>query len=132
MLRQLLCIRFKPIIRVITVFTKKRSHAKRQWLFLITIVMILVLFILYGYTSVFTLYLYGYPFCLDALHVGFISLAQALTISIISLFIVFSKKTFDHTYLLPILGSITLIVGLIGFSLAKKVWLLYIGNISLN
>ncbi len=112
---------------MITVFTKKRSGYRRQRLFLITIVMILLLFILYGYTSVFTLYLYGHPFCLDALNVAFISLAQALTVSIISLLIVFWKKTVDKTYLLPILGSITLIIGLTVFSVAKRVWLLYIG-----
>ena len=94
--------------------------------------MILALFILYGYTSVFTLYLYGHPFCLDALHVAFISLAQALTISIISLLIVFSKKTSDETYTLPILGSIALITGLTVFGIAKRVWLLYIGKVILD
>jgi hypothetical protein len=90
--------------------------------------MILLLFILYGYTSVFTLYLYGHPFCLDALNVAFISLAQALTVSIISLLIVLSKRTFDKTYILPLLGSIALIIGLTIFSFVKKIWLLYIGK----
>ncbi len=84
--------------------------------------MILLLFILYGYTSIFTLYLYGHPFCLDALHVALIWLAQSLTVSIISLLIVFSKKTFDKRYLLPLLGS----MGLTLFSVAKRVWLFYI------
>jgi hypothetical protein len=91
---------------MITVFIKKRSGSKRQRLFLISIVMILVLSILYGYTSVFTLlYLYGHLFCLDTLHVALISLAQTWTVLIISLLIVFSKKTF--------------------FSVAKTLWLLY-------
>jgi hypothetical protein len=90
--------------------------------------MILVLFILYGYTSVFTLYLYGHPFCFDALNVALISLAQALTLSIVSLLIVLSKRTFDKTYILPFLGLIALIIGLTMFSFVKKLWLLYIGK----
>jgi PCFT/HCP family folate transporter-like MFS transporter 1/3 len=113
-------------MRVITVFTKKRSGHNRQRLFLITIVTILVLFILYGYTSVFTLYLYGHPFCLDALNVALITLAQSLTVSIVSLFIVLSKRTFDKTYILPLLGSIALIIGLSIFSFVKQIWLLYL------
>jgi hypothetical protein len=116
---------------MITVFTIKRSGRNRERLILITIVTILVLFILYGYSSVFTLYLYGHPFCLDALNVGLISLSQALTISVISLLIVLCKKTLDKTYILPLLGSIALIIGLIIFSIGKRLWLLYIGKIIL-
>lgn len=127
-IRQLFRVRLKPIIRMITVFTIKRSGHKRQSLFLITIVMILVLFIFYGYSSVFTLYLYGHPFCLNALHVALITLAQSLTVSIVSLLIIFSKKTFDKTYILPLFGSIALIIGLSVFSFVKQVWLLYIGK----
>jgi hypothetical protein len=89
--------------------------------------MILLLFILYGYTSVFSLYLYGHPFCLDALNVGFISLAQALTVSIVSLLIVFLKKKVDKTFIIPLIGSIALITGLTVFGLSKRVWLLYVG-----
>ncbi len=110
-------------------FIVKRSGSKRKWIILITIVTILLLFILFGYTSVFPLYLYGQPFCMDAFNVGLISLAQASTVFLISLLIMLCKKALNDTYLLPLLGSLGLIVGLILFSVAKRIWLLYIGKV---
>jgi hypothetical protein len=39
------------------------------------------------------------------------------------------KKALNDTYVLPLLGSIAFIVGLILFSVAKRIWLLYIGKV---
>lgn len=86
---------------------------------------------LYGYTSIFALYLYGHPFCLDAFNVGMLSLSQALTIIPISLMIMLCKNKLDKTYILPLLGSFSFIIGLIIFSISKKLWLLYIGKVIL-
>lgn len=116
---------------IITVFTVKRSNSKRQRIILITIVTILLLFIVYGYHSIFLLYLYGYPFCLDAFHVGLLSLAQAITIFVITFLIMLCKKTLNDTYILPIVGSLAFIASLVLFSIVKKIWLLYIGKIIL-
>jgi hypothetical protein len=129
LIRQLARIRLKPIIGVITVFVVKRSGNKRQWIILLTIATIFLLSVLFGYSSVFALYLYGRPFCLDAFHVGLITLAQGLTIFLMSSLIILCKKTTNDTYIFPILGSIALIVGLSVFSVAKKMWLVYIGKV---
>ena len=128
LIRQLARIRLKPITRIITVFVVKRSDSKRQRIILITIVTILLFFVLFGYTSIFSLYLYGHPFCLDAFSVALLSLAQALTVFIASFLVIVCKKFLNESYVLPLLGSFALTIGLTLFSVAKKLWLLYIGN----
>jgi hypothetical protein len=126
-IRQLARIRLKPIVRSVTVFIVKRSGNKRQQLALITIVIILLQVVLLGYFSVFALYLYGRPLCLDALHVSILSSAQAVVVFLLSMVTGFCKKSLGSTYLLPVLGSLAVIVNLIILSLAKRIWLLYIG-----
>lgn len=128
LIRQLSRIRLKPIARTITVFTVKRSGHKRQWLIVLTIVVILLLFMLYGYVTMFALYLYGRPFCLNAFSVGMLSLAQALTIIPVSLIFMLCKNKLDNNYVLPIVGSLFFMIGLVLFSIAKQLWLLYIGK----
>jgi hypothetical protein len=127
LIRQLARIRLKPILGTVTVFTVKRSGNKRQHLALITIVIILLQVVLLGYLSVFSLYLYGRPLCLDALHVSLLSSAQAIVVFSLSMLSAFSKKSLDSTYLLAVLGSLAVIVNLIILTFARRVWLLYIG-----
>jgi hypothetical protein len=109
------------------VFTAKRSGNKQQQFILITIVLILIQTILLGYFSVFSLYLYGRPFCLDALHVSILSSVQAIITVVLSLIAARVKVRFDKTYVWAVLGSFAVIANLIILSLAKTVWLLYIG-----
>jgi hypothetical protein len=120
-------IRVKPFIRIVTVFTEKRSGNKQQQFIFITIGLILFYTMLLGYLSVFSLYLYGRPFCLDALHVSILSSVQAIVTVLLSLLAARSKIPFDNTYLWAVLGSLAVIANLIILSLAKTVWLLYIG-----
>ncbi len=131
LIRQLARIRLKPIVRSVTVFIVKRSGNKRQQLALITIVIILLQVVLLGYLSVFSLYLYGRPLCLDALHVSLLSSTQAIIVFLLSMLTAWCKKSLDSTYLLPLLGSLAVIVNLIILSLAKRIWLLYIGEMIL-
>jgi hypothetical protein len=127
LIRQLARIRVKPIIRIVKVFTVKRSDNKQQQFILITIVLILLQTMLLGYLSVFSLYLYGRPFCLDALHVSILSSVQAIITVLLSLIAARSKIRFEKTYLWTVLGSLAVIANLIILSLAKTVWLIYIG-----
>ncbi len=127
LIRQLALIRVKPLIRIVKVFTAKRSGNKQQQFILITIVLILIQTILLGYFSVFSLYLYGRPFCLDALHVSILSSVQAIITVVLSLIAARVKVRFDKTYVWAVLGSFAVIANLIILSLAKTVWLLYIG-----
>lgn len=83
---------------------------------------------LYGYVTMFALYLYGRPFCLNAFSVGMISLAQALTIIPIALIFMFCQNQCDDTYILPIIGSSCFMIGMVLFGIAKQIWLLYLGK----
>jgi hypothetical protein len=127
LIRQLARIRIKPIARIVTVFTAKRSGSKRLQLAIITIVLILIQSVLFGYLSVFALYLYGRPMCFDSLNVSLLSSVPAIAVFLLSMFTALIKKPMDRTYLLPILGSIAAIINLIMLGLAKRIWLLYIG-----
>jgi hypothetical protein len=110
------------------VFTVKRSGNKRQQLTFIIIVLILLRTVFFGYFSVFSLYLYGRPLCLDALHVSLLSSVQAVLTFLLSTCTALSKKSLDRTYLAAILGSFSVIINLIIVGLAKRIWLLYIGE----
>ncbi len=127
LIHQLARIRIKPIVRTVTVFTTKRSGTKQQQLALITIVIILLQIMVLGALSMFSLYLYGRPLCLDALHVSFIAGTQAIAVVVFSILTALSKVSLDKTYVLAILGSLAAVVNLIIVCLAKRVWLLYIG-----
>jgi hypothetical protein len=74
-----------------------------------------------------SLYLYGRPLCLDALHVSFLSSTHAIAVVLLSTLTALSKKSLNKTYLLSTLGTLATIVYLIILSLARRVWLLYIG-----
>jgi hypothetical protein len=126
--RQLARIRLKPIIRTVTVFTKKRSGKKRQQLAFITIISILLQTVVFGFYSVFSLYLYGRPLCLDALHVSVLSSVQAIIVFLLSILAALRKKSWSNSYLLPSLGLLAVMVDLIIFSVAKTIWLVYIGK----
>jgi hypothetical protein len=132
LIHQLSRIRLKVVLRVVNVFIINRPNNNRLQLLLITLVTFLLLFMLFGFYSVFTLYIYGRPFCLDALNVAFISMAQAIAIFFFNMIAILSKQKLDKTFLPPILGSVALIINLLLFGLAKRIWLLYIGLIYLH
>lgn len=127
LIRQLARIRVKPLIRIVTVFTVKRSGNKQQQFIFITIVLILLHTMLLGFLSVISLYLYGRPLCLDAFHVSILSSAHGIFTVLLSLIAARIKIEFDKTYWWAVLGSLGIIANLIILSLAKTIWLLYIG-----
>jgi hypothetical protein len=114
--------------RIVHVFVAKRPGNNRQKLSLITLVIIILLVVHYGYHSMYILYLYGRPFCMNALSVSLLASAQALLILLLTVLAVHFKQQMDSTYLPPIIGALALAVDLVVFGLAKVVWLLYIGK----
>lgn len=82
---------------------------------------------LLGYSSVFSLYLYGRPLCLDALHVSILSSVRAVIAFFLSLIAALIKIPLDRTYLWAVVGSFAVFADLIIMSFAKTIWLLYIG-----
>ena len=131
MIQQCARIRLKPIIRIVKVFIVKRTDNKRKQLVWITIVLILLQSVMLGYFSVYALYLYGRPMCLDALHVSLLSSTQAVVTFLLSILTAVCKTSFDSTYFAPIFGTLTVITQLIMLSFAKQLWLLYIGCVNL-
>jgi hypothetical protein len=125
--RQFSLVRLKPIQRIYTTFAAKRFGNNRKKLILITLVIILLLIVNFGYSSMYILYLYGRPFCMNALSVSLLVCAQALLILLLTLLAVRFKQQMESTYLPSIIGALALIVDLIFFGLAKVVWLLYVG-----
>ncbi|CAF1606817.1 unnamed protein product [Adineta ricciae] len=125
--KQLTLIRLKYLINIVTAYTKKRSDNKRQLLLLITIISILIQVAVFGYLSVLSLYLYGQPLCLDALHVGLLSTAQAVLVFLWSTITALINKPFDNSYLPLFMGIFAVIGNLIILAFAKTIWLLYIG-----
>jgi hypothetical protein len=120
-------VRLEPIKRIAQVFAVKRPGNNRLKLVLISIATVLLLFVHFGYYSMYILYLYGRPFCMNALMVSLISSAQALCIILLTSLAVRFKRQMDTTYLPPIIGTLALAVDLSIFGLAKVVWLLYAG-----
>jgi hypothetical protein len=105
----------------------KRSGNNQQVIVLITLAIIILLFVHFGYYSTYIMCLYGRPFCMNALTVSLLASAQALFILILTVLAVRFKRQMDSTYLPPIIGALALTVDLVIFGLAKVVWLLYIG-----
>lgn len=121
--------RLKPIVRCIQVFLVKRPGRNQQHLFLISIVNILLLLMLFGYMSVFALFAYGRPFCMDAFHVGMLATTHAISVCVFTIIISCIKsERLDRTYVLPIVGLLAIVIDLIIFGLAKWTWLLYVGS----
>ena len=126
-IRQLTRIRLLPIVRTFTVFFVKRSGKKQQHLVLITLITILIVFMASGPSSVRTLYLYGHPFCMDAVNVSLLLSSQSILAFALSLIAACVKKKLDNTFLLPILGLIAVASEFVLLGLARTIWPLYIG-----
>jgi hypothetical protein len=109
------------------VFTVKRPGNNRQKFNLITLVTIILLIVHFGYYSIYIVYLYGYPFCMNALTISLLASAHALFVLLLTVLAVRFKRQMDSTYLPPIIGAFALSVALVIFGLSKVVWLLYIG-----
>ncbi|CAF3837992.1 unnamed protein product [Adineta steineri] len=80
-IRQIASIRLQPIVRCVQVFLIKRPGHNQQHLLLISIANILLLLMLFGYMSMFALFAYGRPFCMNALDVGLLATTHAISAS---------------------------------------------------
>ncbi|CAF1194036.1 unnamed protein product [Adineta ricciae] len=125
---QITSIRLQPIIHCIQVFLTKRPGHNQQHLLLISITNILLLLMLFGYMSMFSLFAYGRPFCMNALDVGLLATTHAISACLFTLIIsLLGKQQLDKSYSLPIIGLLALVGDLLLFGLAKSNWLLYMG-----
>jgi hypothetical protein len=81
---------------------------------------------LLGNLAVYYLYLYGAPFCFDSLGVSLNSVAQAVSMVLLTIPVTLTvAKRSDHL-VLPILGFLAFMTQLVLFGIATQVWMLYL------
>jgi hypothetical protein len=81
---------------------------------------------IYGYLSINYLYLYGAPFCFDSLGVSLTSVAQSVSMVLMTIpFTITVAKRSDHLSL-PTLGCLACMVQLVLFGIATQVWMIYL------
>jgi hypothetical protein len=64
---------------------------------------------------------------MDALQVALLNTASSISVFVLTLIAILSKRRLDITYLLPIIGIAISIVHHVIFAVAKTIWLLYLG-----
>jgi hypothetical protein len=124
--QQLTQIRFRAIAKAFQVFfVKREGHKQRSLLILVSTHLSLVVMLL-GNLAVYYLYLYGAPFCFDSLGVSLNSVAQAVSMVLLTIPVTLTvAKRSDHL-VLPILGFLAFMTQLVLFGIATQVWMLYL------
>ena len=124
--QQMSQINLKTVARVFKVYTRRREPRKQRTLLLLVTIHLSIITMLCGFLAVYYLYLYGAPFCMGAFDVSLNITAQ--TVSSIVLMIPFTVTVAKHSdhLILPALGTLTYIIQLGIFGLAKDVWLIYL------
>jgi PCFT/HCP family folate transporter-like MFS transporter 1/3 len=125
-LRQLGQVKFKTVIGLFRVFfVKREGHKQRSLLMLVTIHLSIIVMIC-GQLSMYYIYLYGAPFCFNSFDVSLNSVAQTVTVILLTVpFTLTIAKRTDHL-VLPMLGCLALMAQLILFGIATEVWMLYL------
>lgn len=129
-LQQLKKIDVKLTKDIFKVFLRKRSKGKQRNLLLLIGAHLCVIVMICGHLSMYYIYLYGAPFCMDSFGVSLNTTAQSVLTIILTIPYTLSRaKNSDHL-ILPIIGSISFIVQLSLFGIAKTIWLLYVAMCS--
>jgi hypothetical protein len=129
-LKQLKQIRLSPIRDTYRVFLIKRNGNDQRSIILLTVAQIMLYIVLFGFTSIYALYLYGQPLCLNVLGLAIVTSAQFSLMIILSITITLCQNRFTKSLLLPFIGILMYIVHLVIVGIAQTVWLLYMGRIS--
>lgn len=126
--KQMKRIRFGPIRGTYRVFLIRRPGHDQRHIILLTLIQIVLFVILFGFVNIHALYLYGKPLCFNALDLAILTSAQFSLMIVISIALsCFRKFDLFSSMVIPLVGTITYMVHLILFGLAKVVWLLYLG-----
>lgn len=126
MFQQLKLVKVSMVTKVFRVFFVKRDgHKQRSLLMLVTIHLGLIVMIC-GHLSMFYLYLYGAPFCMDSFGVSLNSVAQTVATVLLTIpFTLTIAKRSDHL-IIPALGCLAYMAQLILFGVAQSVWMIYV------
>jgi len=124
--QQLAQTKLRETTKIIRVFLAKREEHKQRSLLMLVSTHLCIVVMIYGYLAMNYLYLYGAPFCFDSLGVSLNSVAQTVTMILLTIpFTLTVAKRTDHL-LLPMLGCLAYMTQLVLFGIATQVWMLYL------
>ena len=127
--KQLKRVRLSAIRGTYRVFLTKRPGDNQRKLICLTVTQMSLFVILFGFVSIHALYLYGKPFCFNALDLAILTSAQFALMIFISIVLSFFQKSYlMNSLVIPIFGIFTYIIHLVIFGFAQRVWVLYLGK----
>ncbi len=124
--QQLAQIKIRETTKIFRVFLVKRKEHKQRALLMIICAHLCIIVMAYGHLALNYLYLYGTPFCLDSFGVSLTTVAQIVSMILltISCTLTVTKRT-DHL-LLPMLGTLAFMTQFVLYGLANQVWMIYL------
>ena len=124
--QQLAQVKLKETANVFRVFLVKRQDHKQRSLLIIIFAHLTKIVMVYGYGALNYLYLYGAPFCLDSFGVSLTTVAQTVSMILLTIpcTMTVTRRT-DHL-LLPMLGCVAYMTQLILYGVANQVWMIYL------
>jgi PCFT/HCP family folate transporter-like MFS transporter 1/3 len=124
--QQLKQIKLRETTKMFRVFLVKREGHKQRALLILIGTLLSILVMIYGFFSINYLYLYGAPFCFDSWGVSLTSVAQTVSMVLMTIpFTVTVSKHTDHLSL-PTLGCLAYVAQLVLFGIATQVWTIYL------
>ena len=124
--QQLKHVKFGIVSKVFRVFFVKRQEHRQRSLFMLVSIHLSLIVMIIGYMSIYYLYLYGEPFCLDSLGVSLNSVAQTVTIVLLTIpFTLTIAKRTDHL-VIPMFGCLAYMIQLVLFGIARQIWMIYL------
>jgi MFS family permease len=124
--QQLAKTELRPVTRIFKVFLAKREEHKQRSLLIMICAHLCIIVMIYGFFAMTYIYLYGAPFCMDSFGVSLTTMAQAVTMVLLTVpFTLLIGKRSDHLFL-PMLGCLAYMAQLVLFGIAKEVWMIYL------
>jgi len=127
--QQLAQIKFREVTKIFRVFLAKREGHKQRSLLMLVSTNLCSVTMSVGNSAVFYLYLYGAPFCFDSLGVSLTSVAQTVTMILLTIpFALTVAKRTDHLSL-PMFGFLLYITYLVLTGIVNQVWMIFVAAI---
>jgi len=117
--------KLQPVTKIFRVFLAKREGHKQRSLLILVSIHLCIITMICGHTAMYYIYMYGAPFCFDSLGVSLNSVAQTVTMILLTVPFTIVAKHSDHLSL-PILGCLTFITQLVLFGIGSTAWMLYL------
>ena len=125
--QQLAQIKIGQTTKMFRVFLVKREGHNQRSLLIMIAAHLCGIVMTYGNSALKYLYLYGAPFCLDSFGAALTSVAQTVTMILITIpcTLTITRRT-DHLSL-PMLGCLAYMTELILYGISNQIWMIYLG-----